>query len=99
MPPEIAHAPSPNPLHGIEEEALRHLDRIFASSVTCARGRDDHRAGAGRGRFHHRAQGLLKRLREICDQHGIVMILDEVQAGMAHRAHVRLRTWPAWCPT
>lgn len=85
MPPEIAHAPFPNPLHGIsEDEALRHLDRLFASSV------DPERVAAmiiepvqGEGGFTIAPKGFLQKLREICDQHGIVMILDEVQAGMA----------------
>lgn len=85
MPPEVAHAPFPNALHGVsEDEALRHLDRLFASSV------DPERVAAmivepvqGEGGFTIAPFGFLRRLREICDQHGIVLILDEVQAGMA----------------
>ena len=85
MPPEISHAPFPNPMHGVsEEEALRHLDRLFASSV------DPERVAAiiiepvqGEGGFTIAPHGFLRRIREICDQHGIVLIADEVQAGMA----------------
>lgn len=85
MPPEIVHAPFPNALHGVsEDEALRHLDRLFQSSV------DPDRVAAmivepvqGEGGFNIAPAGFLHKLREICDRHGIVLILDEVQAGMA----------------
>jgi 4-aminobutyrate aminotransferase len=85
MPPEITHAPFPNALHGItEDEALGQLDRLFASSV------DPERIAAmiiepvqGEGGFNIAPASFLRALRGICDRHGIVLIADEVQAGMA----------------
>lgn len=85
MPPEIAHAPFPNALHGITEaEALGQLDRIFASSV------DPERIAAmiiepvqGEGGFNIAPASFLRALRQICDRYGTVLIADEVQAGMA----------------
>lgn len=85
MPPEIHHAPFPNAFHGVTEaEALAQLDRLFAASV------DPERLAAiiiepvqGEGGFTIAPFDFLRRLREICDQYGIVLIADEVQAGMA----------------
>ena len=85
MPPEIAHAPFPNPMHGVSEaEAIGQLERLFASSV------DPERIAAiiiepvqGEGGFTIAPFSFLRALRDICDQHGIVFIADEVQAGMA----------------
>lgn len=85
MPPEIIHAPFPNSFHGVSEaEALGQFERLLVSSV------DPDRIAAviiepvqGEGGFTIAPKGFLQRLREICDQHGIVLISDEVQAGMA----------------
>ncbi len=84
MPPEVLHAPFPNEFHGISEaEALRTLEGMLASSV------DPERLAAiiiepvqGEGGFNIAPAGFLRALRTICDKHGIVLIGDEVQAGM-----------------
>ncbi|MDQ1901066.1 4-aminobutyrate--2-oxoglutarate transaminase [Paracoccus sp. WLY502] len=85
MPPEILHAPFPNAFHGVTEtEALAQLERLLASSM------DPDRVAAiiiepvqGEGGFTIAPAGFLRALRAICDRHGIVLIGDEVQAGMA----------------
>lgn len=85
MPPEVVHAPFPNEFHGVSEaEAISHLERILATSV------DPERVAAiiiepvqGEGGFTIAPHGFLRKLREICDTYGIVLIADEVQAGMA----------------
>lgn len=85
MPPEIVHAPFPNDFHGVSEaEAISALERLFASSV------DPERVAAiiiepvqGEGGFNIAPVSFLRDLRAICDQHSIVFIADEVQAGMA----------------
>ena len=40
------------------------------------------RSRAGRRRLRSRAVGFLKEIRRICDEHGIMLIVDEVQSGM-----------------
>jgi len=85
MPAEVVHAPFPNAYHGIsEEEAARTLDGMLASTV------DPDRIAAmiiepvqGEGGFNIAPSGFLRHLRAVCDRHGIVLIADEVQAGMA----------------
>jgi len=79
------HAPFPNAYHGIsEEEAARTLDGMLASTV------DPDRIAAmivepvqGEGGFNIAPSGFLRHLRAVCDRHGIVLVADEVQAGMA----------------
>ena len=48
----------------------------------------------GEGGFLPAPHELLRKLRQVCDQHGILLIADEVQSGIlrAHRTHVRNRT-------
>lgn len=85
MPPEIHHAPFPNAFHGVTpEQSLAELDRLFKSSV------DPERIAAiiiepvqGEGGFNVADFDFLRELRRIATQYGIVLIADEVQAGMA----------------
>ena len=84
MPPEVVHAPFPNAFHGVTEaEAIRTLDGMLAATV------DPERIAAmiiepvqGEGGFNIAPAGFLRHLRTVCDRHGIVLIADEVQAGM-----------------
>lgn len=85
MPPEVLHAPFPNEYHGVTvEQSLAVLENMLRSSI------DPERVAAliiepvqGEGGFNIAQPRFLKALRDICDQHGIVLIADEVQAGMA----------------
>ena len=85
MPPEVVHAAFPNEYHGVSEaQAIADLERLFASSV------DPERIAAmiiepvqGEGGFNIAPYGFLRALRAICDRYGIVLIADEVQAGIA----------------
>jgi 4-aminobutyrate aminotransferase/(S)-3-amino-2-methylpropionate transaminase len=85
FPAEIYHAPFPSDYTGpSEDEAIAGLERLFAADV------DPERIAAfiiepvqGEGGFNVAPFGFLKRLREIADRHGILLIADEVQAGMA----------------
>lgn len=85
MPAEVVHAPFPNAYHGVSEaEAIRTLDGMLAATV------DPERIAAmiiepvqGEGGFNIAPAGFLRHLRTVCDRHGIVLIADEVQAGMA----------------
>ncbi|MGL5252988.1 MAG: aspartate aminotransferase family protein, partial [Moraxella sp.] len=83
MPASIFHAPFPAPENNItEEDALRGLEMIFKADI------DPSEVAAmiiepiqGEGGFHQLTPTFAKKLREICDQHGIVLIFDEVQCG------------------
>jgi 4-aminobutyrate aminotransferase/(S)-3-amino-2-methylpropionate transaminase len=83
MLPEIYHLPFPMPYHGITvEHALEALEQLFKADV------DPARVAAiiiepvlGEGGFYPAPPELLRRLRSVCDTHGIVMIADEIQSG------------------
>ncbi len=85
FPAEVYHAQFPQPYHGIgTEQALADLDRLFHGDV------DPKSVAAiivepvqGEGGFNVAPFDFLRALRRVCDEHGIVMIADEVQGGMA----------------
>lgn len=85
MPPEVCHATFPNAYHGVTpQQSLAQLDQLFRSTI------DPDRVAAiiiepvqGEGGFNIAPPDFLRALRRICDDHGIVLIADEVQAGMA----------------
>lgn len=83
MLPEIYHLPFPMPYHGISvEHTLDALEQLFKADV------DPARVAAiiiepvlGEGGFYAAPTELLRRLRSVCDTHGIVLIADEIQSG------------------
>ncbi|HEV7614417.1 MAG TPA: 4-aminobutyrate--2-oxoglutarate transaminase [Steroidobacteraceae bacterium] len=85
FPAEVYHAEFPQPYRGIStEQALADLDRLFHGDV------DPKSVAAiviepvqGEGGFNVAPADFLRALRRICDEHGIVMIADEVQGGIA----------------
>lgn len=85
FPADIYHAPFPNPYLGFStEEAIAGLDRLFAADV------DPERIAAfivepvqGEGGFNVAPEEFLVHLRQVADKYGIVLIADEIQAGMA----------------
>jgi 4-aminobutyrate aminotransferase len=85
FPSDVFHAPFPNPLHGVTtEDSLRALDTLFKADV------DPKRVAAiifepvqGEGGFYQAPADFVRALRQLCDQHGILMIADEVQTGFA----------------
>ena len=85
FPAEIYHAEFPQPYRGITtEQALADLDRLFHGDV------DPQSVAAiivepvqGEGGFNVAPSDFLKALRRLCDEHGIVLIADEVQGGIA----------------
>lgn len=85
MPGDVFHVPFPVPLHGVSvADSLAALERLFKADV------DPNRVAAiivepvqGEGGFYEAPRELTTALRRICDQHGILLIADEVQTGFA----------------
>ncbi|MFC0337397.1 4-aminobutyrate aminotransferase / (S)-3-amino-2-methylpropionate transaminase [Kushneria avicenniae] len=83
MPGQVYRAPYPVESIGVsEEEALRGLKMTFK---TDANPKDTAaiviEPVLGEGGFHAASPSFMKALREICDEHGILLIVDEVQSG------------------
>ncbi|OSP54776.1 4-aminobutyrate--2-oxoglutarate transaminase [Pseudoruegeria sp. SK021] len=85
LPSGIYHAPFPNAYLGVStDEALRGLDTILTSDIA-----PDEVAAfivepvQGEGGFNVAPPEFLAALRARADAHGIILILDEVQGGMA----------------
>jgi 4-aminobutyrate aminotransferase len=81
--PDVYHAPFPMPLHGVTtEDTLRAIDRLFRADVEPARvAAIVIEPVQGEGGFYPAPVELMRGLRAICDQHGILLIADEVQTG------------------
>ncbi|HRP78025.1 MAG TPA: 4-aminobutyrate--2-oxoglutarate transaminase [Aquamicrobium sp.] len=85
MMPDVFHVPFPNELQGTSiEESLAVLDKLFKADV------DPARVAAfivepvqGEGGFYEVPRAFMKKLRELADKHGILLIADEVQTGFA----------------
>ena len=83
FPGDVFHVPFPYGYHGVSaEDSLAALDELFASDV------EPDRVAAlvvepvlGEGGFVPVPEGFLASLRRVCDRHGIVMVVDEVQTG------------------
>lgn len=84
-PPAIYHLPFPAESHGVTvEETLRALANLFRADIAPS----DVAAiiiepVQGEGGFLPAPAALLEALRQTCDEHGIVLIADEVQTGFA----------------
>jgi 4-aminobutyrate aminotransferase/(S)-3-amino-2-methylpropionate transaminase len=85
MPADIYHVPYPITYHGVTaEESLNALQTLFKISIAPA----DVAAiiiepVQGEGGFYPAPNEFLQALRKLCDEHGIVLIADEIQSGFA----------------
>lgn len=85
FPAEVYHAPFPVEYHGITvDDSLAALHALFKSDV------EPGRVAAmivepvqGEGGFYPAPAEFLQALRGLCDEHGIVLIVDEIQSGFA----------------
>jgi 4-aminobutyrate aminotransferase / (S)-3-amino-2-methylpropionate transaminase / 5-aminovalerate transaminase len=83
--PDIYHLPFPVEHYGTTvEDSLKALSFLFTADVP------PERVAAiiiepvqGEGGFHVAPAELIRALRRICDEHGILLISDEVQSGFA----------------
>ncbi|NWN92117.1 4-aminobutyrate--2-oxoglutarate transaminase [Marinobacter adhaerens] len=83
MPGTVYRAPYPVPYHGVsEDEAIRGLLMTMkADSPAKDTAAIVLETVLGEGGFYPAPTSFLKKLREICDENGILLILDEVQCG------------------
>ncbi|HYH38687.1 MAG TPA: 4-aminobutyrate--2-oxoglutarate transaminase [Azospirillum sp.] len=85
FPSDVYHVPFPNAYRGISvDDSLKALDTLFKADV------EPSRVAAifiepvqGEGGFNVAPPELLVELRRICDQHGILLVVDEIQTGFA----------------
>ncbi len=83
--PDVYHAPFPIDYHGISTaQSLAAIEQLFKADV------DPERVAAiivepvqGEGGFYVAPAEFLRALRALCDRHGIVLIIDEIQTGFA----------------
>jgi 4-aminobutyrate aminotransferase/(S)-3-amino-2-methylpropionate transaminase len=89
--PEVYRAPAPYPYRGVSsDDAIRGLELLFKQDVS------PERVAAvilepvqGEGGFIAMPEDFPRRLKEICERHGILYVDDEVQSGIG-------RTGPVW---
>ena len=90
FPPEIFHAQFPNALHGVSvDESIASIESIFKNDVEASRvAAIIVEPVQGEGGFNVASPEFLQRLRTLCDEHGILLIVDEIQTGAG-----RTGTW------
>jgi 4-aminobutyrate aminotransferase/(S)-3-amino-2-methylpropionate transaminase len=83
FPGEVYHAPFPIDYHGVSvEDSIKALNNLFKVDIAAS----DVAAiivepVQGEGGFYAAPDEFMQALRAICDEHGIVMIADEIQTG------------------
>ncbi|MFL9874527.1 4-aminobutyrate--2-oxoglutarate transaminase [Paraburkholderia megapolitana] len=85
FPSDVFHAPFPNALHGVSvEDSLKAIEFLFKADI------DPKRVAAiifepvqGEGGFYQAPVEFVRALRKLCNEHGILLIADEVQTGFA----------------
>ncbi len=83
FPADVYHVPFPSALHGVSvDDSMRAIEQLFKADV------EAKNVAAiviepvqGEGGFYVAPPELLKHLRALCDEHGILLVADEVQTG------------------
>jgi 4-aminobutyrate aminotransferase/(S)-3-amino-2-methylpropionate transaminase len=95
MPGDIFHTRFPISYHGFDEDqAVEALNSLFAAAI------EPEAVAAivlepvlGEGGFYTASYKFFRALRDICDQHGILLIADEVQSGFARTGEMFAMDW------
>lgn len=85
FPQDVFHAPFPNHLHGVSvEDSMQALRELLTVDV------DPKRVAAifvepvqGEGGFYIAPPEFMMALRTLCDEHRIILVVDEIQSGFA----------------
>ena len=85
FPGDVHHARFPHPYHGVSvDDALGDVAHIFKCAIEPARvAAFVIEPVQGEGGFTVAPPEFLRALRALCDEHGILLIADEVQSGFA----------------
>ena len=85
FPAEVYHVPFPIGYHGVGvQDSLDALEQVFKCDIEPARvAAIIVEPVLGEGGFYVAPPEFLQSLRAICDAHGIVLIVDEIQTGFA----------------
>ena len=84
FPAEIYHVPFPHPLHGVsEDDSINALHTLFKNDIEASRVAAIFiEPVQGEGGYIPLSSCFMCRLRKICDDHGIMLVMDEVQTGI-----------------
>lgn len=95
MPTDVFHTRFPIPYHGFsDEQAIDALKTVFAASIEpSAVAAIVLEPVLGEGGFYTASYAFFKALREICDEHGILLVADEVQSGFARTGKMFAMDW------
>jgi 4-aminobutyrate aminotransferase / (S)-3-amino-2-methylpropionate transaminase / 5-aminovalerate transaminase len=90
FPAEVFHATFPNALHGVTvDDSIASVEAIFKNDIEASRvAAIIIEPVQGEGGFVVAPPEMLQRLRTLCDAHGILLIVDEIQTGAG-----RTGTW------
>lgn len=85
FPGEVFHAPFPSVVNGITtDDAIAGIEKVFKNDI------ESSRVAAifiepvqGEGGYTPAPADFLRRLRALCNQHGILLVADEIQTGIA----------------
>ena len=85
FPADVYHAPFPIAYHGVSvQDSLEALERLFKYDIEPARvAAIIIEPVMGEGGFYIAPPEFLQALRRLCDEHGIVLVVDEIQSGFA----------------
>jgi 4-aminobutyrate aminotransferase len=85
FPADLFHARFPHPYHGVTvADTLQDIANLFKYDIEASRvAAIIIEPVIGEGGFVPAPQELMRALRAICDEHGILLIADEVQSGFA----------------
>ena len=90
MMPDVYHVPFPIDVHGVStQDSLDAINKLFKADL------DPARVAAiifepvqGEGGFYPAPPELVRGIRALCDEHGIVMVADEIQTGFARTGNL-----------
>jgi 4-aminobutyrate aminotransferase len=90
MMPDVWHVPFPQEVHKISTaDAMAGITKLFKADLDPARiAAIIFEPVQGEGGFYPAPKELVRALRKLCDEHGIVLIADEVQTGFARTGNL-----------